>query len=313
MAVGEFALPANNPSGGGGTYTTTLREYTTSGTWTKPTGLKMIEIICIAGGGGAGSGTRGSGRGGGGAGGGGCTYRILFDSDLSSTESYTIGAGGGGGAAITTDSTTGANGSAGSNTTFGTTTKAQATGGRSGNGSGNSSNEQASGTLYTDFSRWCGSGRFSSTSGGGGTAVTSENIILNTWNTILGGTSGGSNLGSFNTNGGVGNQYLTRAGVLSTAAAAGIATGTKNGANGNNNVSNRIYTQSMINLSATLNLGSSGGSGASLFAAASGSGGNGGLYGGAGSGGGGSRNGYNSGAGGNGANGCIIIVEHTLS
>ena len=116
MAVGEFALPANGTSSGG-TYSKVLREYTTSGTWTKPSGLKFIEILCVGGGGGGASGgrqaTNAVARGGGGGGGGGVTYKILLDSELGSTESYTIGSGAGGGAAVVVDSTVGNGGGTG--------------------------------------------------------------------------------------------------------------------------------------------------------------------------------------------------------
>jgi hypothetical protein len=95
--IGKFAVPASS-GGGGGTYSTVLREYTTSGTWTKPSGLLFIEIVCIGGGGGGASGgcqaTSTVARGGGGAQAGGFTYQIIPAANLSTTEDYVIGAGG---------------------------------------------------------------------------------------------------------------------------------------------------------------------------------------------------------------------------
>jgi hypothetical protein len=118
MGVGKFANKGT--ASGGGTYTTTLREYTASGTWTKPSGLLFIEVLLVGGGGGGGSGARmASGvitRGGGGAGAGGCVYFTIDAASLGSTVDYTVGAGGTGGAGRTVDATSGVVGGAGGQT-----------------------------------------------------------------------------------------------------------------------------------------------------------------------------------------------------
>ena len=89
--------------------------FTTSGTWTKPTGFASTAQVLIevwgAGGGGGGSGSS-AGDGGGGAGGGSYNSTTVDLSTLAATETVTIGAGATGG-------TTTADGGVGGSTTFG--------------------------------------------------------------------------------------------------------------------------------------------------------------------------------------------------
>jgi hypothetical protein len=100
-----------------------VQTFTSSGTWTKPSGKKFVRISLW----GAGSGGTGGGRSNfgttvslasGGKGGGFAELIVPVDS-LPSTVSVTIGAGGTGGAGATTNGA-GANGTAGGNTSFGT-------------------------------------------------------------------------------------------------------------------------------------------------------------------------------------------------
>ena len=67
--------------------------FTSTGTYTKPSGIKKIKVIVTGAGGGGGSGTGSDNRGGGG-GAGGTAIEIIDVSSLSSTVAVTIGTGG---------------------------------------------------------------------------------------------------------------------------------------------------------------------------------------------------------------------------
>jgi hypothetical protein len=104
LAAGDRAIAPGEPQ---------AQLFTSSGTWTKPAGLRGA-IVEVWGGGGGGGGTIGAtnpaqGEGGGG-GGGGYVRKLYKASELNSTEAVTVGAGG--------TVASGADGNAGGSSTF---------------------------------------------------------------------------------------------------------------------------------------------------------------------------------------------------
>ena len=110
MAIGKTNASVGASSGGS---TEILREYIWGPqTWTKPAGLKHLLVVCVGSGGGGGSGRRGAAStnrcGGGGGAGGSIVRRLIKAADLPASVTITVGMGGVGGAARTTDNTNGA-------------------------------------------------------------------------------------------------------------------------------------------------------------------------------------------------------------
>lgn len=270
--------------------------YATAGTftWTKPAGAKAVHVALLSGGGGGGSGRKTpsgtAGAGGGGGMGGGYSERILQAGICGATETVTVGAGGTGGAAITTNPVGGTNGNVGvigGNSSFGTLVAAF--GGQPG----------AGGTI---------------TSGGGGAASNSTRAMFpgstGGAGALAGGASGGTS-GNSATGGGGGG------GIAATPAAANGGTGGTSGyflaggqavlgiaPGGNGGTSVNVATNQAAG-------GGGGGGGASSITGNAGNGGAGGLYGGGGGGGGAALLDVgNSGAGGAGAAGIVVVTTY---
>lgn len=284
-----------------------LREYTTGGTWSKPTNASFQGVWVFAAGGGgsggAGIATTGTTYAGGSAGGGGSLVRRWVPAvSLLTTETYAIGAGANGPA-------TGA-GSAGGATLFGA--HAEAKGGSGGvvglagatprtGGAGGSALLNV--PIASGISISGGAGGDGNRSAAGFTGVTG---LLNTAAPGGGGGSGG-NAGTGPFNGGVGGGTY-QAGSLTAGGAGGVASGGSGTAGASN-----IYIDPFLGLvTATIGIGTGGGGGAgnSGASAVAGSGAAGGRA--AGGGGGGSQGagaGGTLGAGGAGGNGFLLVYE----
>lgn len=273
---------------------TDVQIFTTPGnaTWIKPANADTVTVYCIGGAGGGGSGARQpSGTatcGGAGAPGAGFSTNTFRAADLNGTEAVVVGAGGAGGAAVTTDSTNGNPGIGGGSSRFGSPAKvaANASGGAGGGGTsvpgvpgpgaGTSFGGAAGGqTIGQTGAGMSSRGGHGGSSGGGGGGINAAGTAFG------GGTSGNAvQLGDSN--------------------AAGGAVGS-NGVNG---------PAAPVNIVAG---GGGGSGGGAATTTAAGKGGDGGRYGAGGGGGGSSLNGFNSGAGGKGSDGIVVVFTKCLS
>ena len=314
----------------------TTRTYT----WDKPpAGLKYLEVCCVGAGGGGGSGHKRVTPGtfqsqGGSGGGGGAIVWGTFDANiLANSYTITIGAGGAGGAGVTTGATSaGLPGSNGGTSSFGTLVIASP--GRGGAGGQAAATRRTQGGLATQ----CTPAGYPYAYGGCNSAIMANfpsnpvgnappifnNVILPSDTLDLPisptqpgfGGAGGGNGGSHSSTGiqtsgsrgSDGYQFTT---LITNG---GLPGSVSNGQNATAPTNNMITTLLQFTGSTTLyGLGGGGHGGASAISPFNGGqGSNGGLYG-AGGGGGGSLN-YitalsSSGAGGSGSSGLCIVVE----
>jgi len=117
-ATGDITFTADPPS---------LEVFTSSGTWTKNTGLKAVIVeVIAAGGGGSTRGTSGKVTyAGAGGGGGGYSRKLILEADLGATETVTVGTGG----TAAKTGTTNTDGGAGGSSSFGSHVTATGGGG----------------------------------------------------------------------------------------------------------------------------------------------------------------------------------------
>ena len=202
---------------------TTTEIFSADGTWTKPTGAKIIRVICVgAGGGGGGGSSRSSGlqRAGGSGGGGGARTERVFDvSYLPTTVSVTVPAGGTGGGGD-------ASGTSGGSASFGNYLIAYgggagvnnaSTAATGGSGGGTAGQGQTGST--SNISGGSPSSAAVSGVSGQGAGATTSGALSAEW----GGGSGGF-IDSSNTPGAGGKSlYGAAAGVAGFAGAAGVA------------------------------------------------------------------------------------------
>lgn len=279
-----------------------IQPFTSSGTWNKLSGAKLVQVFIVPPGGGAGSGRKGaagSNRYGGGGGSAGAPVFFTFSAaQLGSTETVTIGLPGVGGAAVTANSTNGNNGTDGGDVTFGTWLTAK--GGKAGNGGTTSA--VAGGTGLTGFP----AGTYDSVAAGNGTINTTGSPAASP-KCAPGSGGGGSGLNASNNtaNAGTGNSVgginSTTSGLNNSGSTGGTGgtSGTPNGGNGTDAPDDALYG------------GGGGGGGRGNHTGDAGAGGNGGFPGGGGGGGGASTDSVgNSGKGGDGGAGWAIVITY---
>lgn len=298
------------------TPTYNLIEYTSSDTWSKPAGLKELIVCVLGAGGGGGSGRVGaaaSQRCGGQAGGGGsmALYRFL-ESELSSSVTITVGAGGTGGAAQTTNSTDGIAGTAGGTTSFGSYISIP--GGLAGAG-GKTNNGSTPGVITGNLCTPKITPIIIVGAVGGAASRDTNSAAASVYSMAGYAAAGGGGGASIGGSGG-NNVYLAGKGSVVYNKDGTASTATMYGANGADNIALQLFKSfgSFLPLP-TKGVGASGGGGGNLTTGASSrtangiAGGNGGLYGAGGGGGCAAEDGYDSGKGGDGAGGLISVIE----
>ena len=289
--TGKFEVMSWQAASGGGSSANVQIFTGASGTWTKPSGCKMVWVRLVGPGGGGGSGAKGAAgtlrTGGAGGGAGGVTEYWFNASDLPSTVAYVAGTGGAGGAAQTTNSTNGNPGSAGSaSSSFGGYLQAPA---GAGGGAGNSSGAAAggSGAIGQGNQGYAANGASSDAAGGVGGNATN----VNQFQPSGGGAGGGITTGNTANNGGVFGSI-------------GLFT------NPSNNYG-PTFAQGQAGVQAgSFSFGTGGSGNAASTSTNGGTGGNAYIGGGGGGGGAATNSVGNSGAGGSGGNGYVIIVSY---
>lgn len=322
---GAGALPSFQAAATGLSAAVQVDRYTSTGaaTWTKPSGARLVQVICIGGGGGGGGGGRSGGGAGnypaGGGGGGGRVEAWFPASALGATEAVNVGTGGTGGTGSTVVAGARSDGTAGGSSTFGTTlVRAYGGGGGGGNeggGGGGAGLASAGGTPTTTSSGTAGTfggalgGTLSNAPadnltgfGGAGGAVALSGTIGTTGGKAFRGGNGGGGGGGISTAAG-GTAVGAGDGTSAYPDAAGGAAGTSSSAG------TPTAGGAGTNPSAIGECGGSGGGGGSSISNAGAVGGAGGV----GSGGGGGGATYSASGGGNGGaggRGEVVVITY---
>ena len=299
-ASGVKWAAASGGGGGGGGSAPDVQLYTSNATWTNPSPstAKRVFVRLVGGGAGGGSGRKSAAgvvRCGGGGGAAGAVVEFwALTTDLASTVSVTVGAGGTGAAAQTANSTNGINGTAGGDTSFAST---KAIGGAFGPGATGTSSVNGGGSV--NYACVIGVATVANGQGGasGNTGTGGLNALPANWFIPTGG-GGGGGLDTVNNSraGGPGGSM----GAASVITIAGGIAGNA-GSSGTNGGAGNPGKGS----------GTGGGGGGTNSAGNGGNGGNGGGFGSGGGGGGAGTDGVgDSGAGGNGTQGYALVITY---
>ena len=190
----------------------TMQVITSSGTYTRPSGKTSFLVFCCGGGGGSGFAYHYGGPDfaeTGGGGGGGTGVRLYTASEMGSTASVTIGAGGSGGTSSTED---GGTGGTSSFNPIGSGVTVQGTGGVGSKKSGGNPSQGASGGSFSGA-------QFGNQGQAGATPVPHINAYSGAAQTIAG---GGGLFGGKGGNGVVADSYNTSEEVNGNAGSSGI-------------------------------------------------------------------------------------------
>jgi hypothetical protein len=295
LAQLSAAVSTNNGNIAARALSVDVQAFTSSGTWTKPTGAKYVVVDVFGGSGGGGSGRRGAAatlRSGGAGGGSGRNTRGEFlASSLPATVAVTVGAAGAGGAAVTTNDTDGNPGGAGGISSFtdGTSFNLQAAGGTGGAGG---TAAGATGGIAGSTGGYAGSAGANATAGAAGAQAGD----VGAHRVGVGGASGGgidaTDVAYAGGSSSVNNAYFRAGNNAGGANTGGVGTAGEA----------RPITSTLI--------GQSGSGGGASLTTAGGAGGAGGRYCAGGAGGGASVNGFNSGAGGAGTAGLVVVTSY---
>lgn len=285
-----------------------IESFTSSGTWTKPAGLKYALVVGVGAGGGGGSGRQGAAGenrfGGSGGGGGAVVWRLLNAGELGATVTVTINSGGTGASGQASTSSNGTAGTAGGDALFGSILTAD--GGNGGNGGTTAAAGAVTGGLASacapSYGPCATNGGNSSQSSAATTSGAGSTGMSATYSTA--GGAGGCGINTSNTSAtsaGAGGGIYNNGVLIPGPSASGVSQ-----PNGANNQALLMFFST--SLSSIYGLGT-GGAGGYPGSGGSGAGGNGGNYGAGGGGGCGTLNGTTSGAGGNGGGGLVQVLE----